>query len=168
MSILKLERKQVITAKQPAHVNVLSLHDEHVQRNKLTMKIQVREFDISARCKETFTNFAKENYPTIPTAWTHEDIEFTALIHGLRLVGLMVAVPYDGDKMHIKFLAIAKEYRCMGMGSRLLAHIAAKYPHDEITLNITLDRLDLLGFYRKFAKVKSVVTEQNIMILSLC
>ena len=135
------------------------------------MKIQVREFDagnISARCRETFTSFAKEKYPTIPTAWTHEDIEFTALIHGLRLVGLMVAVPYDGDKMHIKFLAIAKEYRGMGMGSRLLAHIAAKYPHDEITLNITLDRLDLLGFYRKFAKVKSVVTEQNIMILSLC
>ena len=168
MSIFKLERKQVITAKQPAHVNVLSLHNEHVQRNKLTMEIQVREFDISARCKKTFTNFAKENYPTISTAWTHEDIEFTALIHGIRLVGLMVAVPYDGDKIHIKFLAIAKEYRCMGMGSRLLAHIAAKYPHDEITLNITLNRLDLLGFYRKFAKVKSVVIEQNIIILSLC
>lgn len=143
--------------------------------------IQLREFHINAQTHfssefveyyiQQFKEFAKRNYPTIPTAWSHEDIEFTVLIESgsWRIIGLMVAVPYDGDKMHIRFIAIAEDYRSKGLGTRLLTYIAAKYSYEEITLNITLDRLDLLKFYCKkgYAVQKEIIKEQNIIVLSL-
>jgi ribosomal protein S18 acetylase RimI-like enzyme len=141
--------------------------------------IQLREFNINAQTPsefveyyiQQFKEFAKQNYPTIPTAWSHEDIEFTVLIESgsWRIIGLMVAVPYDGDKMHIRFIAVAEDYRYKGLGTRLLTHIAAKYPKDEITLNITMDRLYLLDFYCKkgYAVQKEMIKEQQIIVLSL-
>jgi ribosomal protein S18 acetylase RimI-like enzyme len=135
--------------------------------------VQLREFDININdyYRKEFVKFAEKNYPTIPTAWIHEDIEFTALIESgsWRIIGLMVAVPYDGDKMHIRFIAIAEDYRNKGLGTRLLTHIAAKYTYEEITLNITMDRLDLLDFYckKEYAVQKETINEQNIIVLSL-
>ena len=57
----------------------------------------------------------------------------------------------------------------MGLGTKLLVIIASKYKRLEITLNIELDRLDLLDFYCKkgYAVQKEVIKEQNIIILSL-
>jgi len=136
--------------------------------------IQLREFDIdmSPYHRHEFMNFAGENYSTIQKVWIHEDIEFAAFIESgtWRVIGLLVAVPNFGIKqVHIRFLAVAKDYRCKGLGTRLLAHIANKYIRLQITLNIELDRLDLLDYYCKkgYAIQKEVIKEQNIMILSL-
>ena len=136
--------------------------------------IQLREFDIdiSPYYRHEFMVFAGENYSTIQKVWIHEDIEFTAFIESgtWRVIGLLVAVPNFGIKqVHIRFLAVAKDYRCKGLGTRLLAHIANKYIRLKITLNIELDRLDLLDYYCKkgYAVQKEVIKEQNIMILSL-
>ena len=131
----------------------------------------MREFDnnISEHYMDKFLCFAKQNYPSIPKLWNDEDIEFTALIESgsWDIIGLIIVVPYDGDKVHIKFLAVAEHYRGKGFGLKLLTHIAAKYPHDEITLNITLDRLDLLNYYCKRGYAVQKHKIKNIIILSL-
>ena len=136
--------------------------------------IQLREFDIDINpyYRHEFMEFAEETYSTIQKVWIHEDIEFTAFIESgtWRVIGLLVAVPNFGIRqVHIRFLAVAEDYRHMGLGTKLLALIANKYRRLEITLNIELDRLDLLDFYCKksYAVQKEVVKEQNIMILSL-
>ena len=136
--------------------------------------IQLREFniDINPYYKHEFMVFAEETYSTIQKVWIHEDIEFMAFIESgtWRVIGLLVAVPNFGIKqVHIRFLAVAKDYRRMGLGTKLLGLITSKYRRLEITLNIELDRLDLLDFYCKkgYAVQKEIIKEQNIMILSL-
>ena len=136
--------------------------------------IQLREFDIdiSPYYRHEFMVFANETYSTIQKVWIHEDIEFTAFIESgtWRVIGLLVAVPNFGIRqVHIRFLAVAKDYRGKGLGTRLLAHIASKYRRLEITLNIELNRLDLLDYYCKkgYAVQREIIKEQNIMVLSL-
>ena len=135
-------------------------------------KVQLYEFHndaIAPSYRDTLKEFAIKNYFGIDTEWTKKSIEFLVMKVGIRMVGLLVMMPYDGNKVHIMLIAIDEDYREKGLGTRLLTYVAAKYHNSKVTLNITFDRIHLVDFYcmKKYAVAEKICLEQNIVTLSL-
>lgn len=124
---------------------------------------------ISPSYRDSLKSFATKNYPGIDTEWTEENIEFLVLVDMVKTVGLLVIIPYSGNKIHIMLIAIDENYRRRGLGTRLLTYVAAKYHKQKITLNVTLDKLYLINFYckKKYAVAEEICLEQNTVTLSL-
>jgi GNAT superfamily N-acetyltransferase len=136
--------------------------------------VMIREFsnsDLHPDDRQIFREFASENYPGVNNSWEEGGIEFLVLVGSRmrRIVGLLVMLPYDGDKIHIRLMAVDKECRKLGLGSMMLTHVAAKYPNKKVTLNIAYDRLDLLEFYcdKGLAKLEGVSTKHKVLMLYL-
>lgn len=155
--------------KKPSKANV-----PERDQNFVPVNVRVREFsnsDLHPDDRQIFREFALENYPGINNNWEEESIEFLVLVESRmgRIVGLLVMLPYDGDKVHIRLMAVDKEYRKRGLGSRMLTHVAAKYHNKKVTLNVAYDRLDLLEFYcdKGLAKLEDVSTKHKVLMLYL-
>jgi GNAT superfamily N-acetyltransferase len=121
--------------------------------------------------RQAFRDFAIENYPGINTLWEEGGIEFLVAvdIHTRWLVGLLVMLPYDGDKVHIRLMAVSKDYRGKGIGTAMLRYVAAKYTTKKVTLNVAFDRLELMEFYldKGYAEQEEVSLEHGVVVLSL-
>jgi ribosomal protein S18 acetylase RimI-like enzyme len=135
-------------------------------------KAQIYEFynhAITPSYRDTFKRFATENYEGINTEWTEKDIEFLVIKVGIRMIGLLVMIPYEDNNVHIMLIAVDEAYRKKGLGTKLLIYVAGKYHNKKISLNITLDRLHLINFYckNKYAVAEKICLEENIVIMSL-
>lgn len=121
--------------------------------------------------RQIFREFASDNYPGINSSWDEEEIEFLVLVESRArcIVGLLVMLPYDGDKVHIRLMVVDKGYRKRGLGKMMLTHVAAKYHDKKVTLNVAYDRLDLLEFYldKRYARLDDASTKHKVLILSL-
>ena len=144
--------------------------------------IRMREFlnrDLHSSDKQIFREFAVKNYPNIPNSWEEDNIVFLVLVEsrGRSIVGLLVMLPilfeshegYHSERVHVRLMAVDKEYRKHGLGTRMLAHVAGKYPDRVITLNIAFDRMDLLNFYydKGYVKFEEFSTRHKVIVFSL-
>lgn len=123
--------------------------------------IILREFnniDLHPSDRKVFRKFARRNYPGINNRWNDDEIEFLVLVDtdrsktyeqcaAERIAGMLVMVPYDGNKHCIKLITVDTKYRKRGLGTRMLIYVAAKYPKEEVIMNVALDRLDSVNFY---------------------
>ena len=137
-------------------------------------EIRLREFynnDLHPNDRQIFREFASDNYPGINNRWKEENIEYLVLVDSYTrcIVGLLVMLPYDGDKIHIRLIVVDKEYRKRGLGTLMLRHVAEKYLKKKITLNVALDRLDLVNFYsgKGYAKIEEVSFKHKVIVFSI-
>ena len=121
--------------------------------------------------RRIFQVFAAQNYPGINTKWDDPTIEFITLVDKeiSCIVGIVVVSHYDVDVVHIRLVAVDEGYRNRGLGTRLLAHVAARHPSKKITLNVDVDRKDLIIFYSRkgYAKREGISDEHRVVMFSL-
>lgn len=136
--------------------------------------IRMRQFfnkDLHPSDKQIFKEFAVKNYPNIPNSWEEDDIEFLVLVEsGARsIVGLLVMLPYENGRVHLRLMVVDKEFRGHGLGTRMLAYVAGKYRDRVVTLNVAFDRLDLLNFYydKGYVKFEEFSTKHKVICFSL-
>ena len=136
--------------------------------------IRMRQFfnnDLHPSDKQIFREFAVKNYPNIPNSWEEDDIEFLVLVEsGARsIVGLLVMLPYENGRVHLRLMVVDKEFRGHGLGTRMLAYVAGKYRDRVVTLNVAFDRLDLLNFYydKGYVKFEEFSTKHKVICFSL-
>ena len=136
--------------------------------------IRMRQFfnnNLHPSDKQIFREFAVKNYPNIPNSWEEDDIEFLVLVESgaKSIVGLLVMLPYENGRVHIRLMVVEKEFRGHGLGTRMLAYVAGKYRDRIVTLNVAFDRLDLLNFYydKKYVKFEEFSTKHKVICFSL-
>ena len=136
--------------------------------------IRMREFtnkDLHPSDRQIFREFAVKNYPNIPNSWEEEKIEFLVLVESAAksIVGLLVMLPYDDGRAHIRLMVVSEEYRKHGLGTKMLSYVAGKYRNRTVTLNVAFDRLDLLNFYydKGYVKFEEFSTEHKVIVFSL-
>ena len=136
--------------------------------------IRMREFinrDLHPSDRQIFREFAAKNYPNIPNSWEEEEIEFLVLVESAArsIVGLLVMLPYDDGRVHIRLMVVNKEYRKHGLGTKMLTYVAGKYRNRTVTLNVAFDRLDLLNFYydKGYVKFEEFSTKHKVICFSL-
>ena len=136
--------------------------------------IRMREFinrDLHSSDRQIFREFAVKNYPNIPNSWEEENIEFLVLVESAAksIVGLLVMLPYDDGRIHVRLMVVSEEYRKHGLGTKMLTYVAGKYRNRIVTLNVTFDRLDLLNFYydKGYVKFEEFSTEHKVIVFSL-
>ena len=122
--------------------------------------------------KEIFREFAQENYfRNLLTQWDEEEIEYLVMVEPIKsaIVGLLVMIPYDTDKVHIRLMVVDEEHRRHGLGTQMLTHVAASHAGKKVTLNVDFDKPELLGFYviKGYARLEDVSMEHRVLMLTL-
>lgn len=136
--------------------------------------IRMREFvneQLHPSDRQIFREFATANYPNIPTVWDEDNILFLVLVESKArsIVGLLVMLPCDDRRVHIRLMAVNEEYRKHGFGTRMLKYVSDKYRDRTVTLNVAFDRLDLLNFYydKGYVEFMEFSTKHKVIVFIL-
>ena len=149
----------------------LSLQEEPSE----AQEVRIREFSnrsLHPGDKQIFREFAQENYSrNLLTQWDEEEIEYLVMVEPSKsaIVGLLVMIPYDTNKVHIRLMVIDKEHRGHGLGTQMLTHVAASHAGKKVTLNVDFDKPELLRFYviKGYARLEDVSIEHRVLMLTL-
>ncbi len=78
-----------------------------------------------------------------------------------RVIGFINSVKTDIDELRILMLAVLKEYRGQGIGSKLLSHLMLSFPEvRRFYLETRVENKDAINFYLKHGfKIKEVLDD---------